>query len=156
MVTHKEFSAGVIVTGIIITVVASACYVILPKFFSSKINLMMGANLFNATVVSDEEGRSIGLGGASSLAKDDAYIFAFPSEDKWDIGSPRETVDVYWLSESKKIVYSAKNISSSNSEKLDVSVKSKYIVILSSASGGRFGIDENSTVSFDFDTGKIE
>jgi len=67
----------------------------------------MGDGVFTAKLATTPSQRDTGLGDLTTLAPDQAMIFAYPSDSKWPISviGTKPAVDIIWVNKDKKIVY---------------------------------------------------
>jgi uncharacterized membrane protein (UPF0127 family) len=107
----KTLSVGIIIAGVILMVVTTAFFVILPNLIQSTTKLWIGDGIFRAHV---ETGNNKGseLSEAIDLRDGQALITALPSGGKWSVQIKESDypVDIVWLDEDKKVVYIVKNI----------------------------------------------
>jgi uncharacterized membrane protein (UPF0127 family) len=103
-----------IVSGVVLTIVSAFLLLVLPNILAPATRLFLGDGIFNASVISNEDG----LSGISKLASDQAILMVYPSEAKWSVSikDMPAPVDIIWLDVNKKIVHVVLNASSDGSK----------------------------------------
>lgn len=160
MLIHKDLSASVIITGIVLIVIVSGAFVLVPNMLKPTINLWLGDGIFRTRVASNNDERTSGLLNLTKLEDDQAFLMVFPNEDKWSIAASdiKAPVDIIWLDSGKKVVYIVKKVQPDPSEHKAYVPKNnaKYIVQLTSGTSEAKKININSSASFQIDSNSIK
>ncbi len=143
---------AVIIIAVVALVLATAIIVI-SSTIQSRTTLNMGDGVFTAKLAITPAERDKGLGDATSLAPDQAMIFAYLSDSKWPISviGNKTPVDIIWINQDKKIVYIVTDASADSSTKtvFTPSVDARYVVEVAAGSVGNLNIRVNTTALFD-------
>ena len=149
-----RIGATIIVALVILIVVGSFIFFILPMMTNSKVNLWIGDGIFKANVALDEKTREKGWNDKTSIESAEALIMVYPNEDKIAVSvkDMKVAVDIIWLDSNKKIVYLAKDISPDSPQMEITSDKSaKYVIELASGMIDSKSINIGSTAVFDIE-----
>jgi len=160
MSIRKDQGMWLIIVGVLAAVVAATVYVILPNLPQASTDLRLGDGVFHATVALDDNARTKGLSGATSLSPDQALLMAFPSEDKWGIWMKGMNfpIDILWLNSNKKVVYIVKNATPDDSTLVTFTPKTsaKYVVELPAGTVESKTISTDSVAIFQINEGDIK
>lgn len=143
---------AVIIIAVVALVLATAI-IIISTTIQSRTTLNMGDGVFTAKLATTPAQRDKGLGDVTTLAPDQAMVFAYPGDSKWPISviGTKPAVDIIWVNKDKKIVYIVTGASPDTSVKTVFSPKSdaRYVVEVAAGSVGNLSIRVDSTVVFD-------
>ena len=152
----RNSGSGVGIAVIIIAVVAlilATAIIIISSTIQSRTTLNMGDGVFTAKLATTPAQRDKGLGDVTTLAIDQAMIFAYPSDSKWPISviGTKPAVDIIWVNNDKKIVYIVTGASPDTSAKTVFSPKAdaRYVIEVAAGSVGNLSIQVDSSVVFD-------
>jgi len=159
MNTKRNIGTPLIVSCIVLGVLATFMFVI-PTIFKLSTNLQLGDGAFKAQMALKSSDRDKGLLGTSGLDPDQAFLLAFPTEDKWGVWPKSTTfsIDIVWLNKDKKVIYIAKNISPGNLTSAVIKPKTpaKYIIEFPAGTVDSESIDINQTAVFQINTDEIK
>lgn len=150
MKNARGVSTVVIVVAVVGLILSTAMYFIFNNV-QSRVSLLVGDGAYKARVVESPDSRDNGLKGIVDFKKDDALLMVFPSDDLWkiDISNNNFPVDIIWLNQNKKIIYSVSNISTESGDKVYVPIaKARYVIELAGGSINDMQIRSTSTVIF--------
>jgi len=133
MKLSSEVSPGIIITGVIGLVLATAIY-FMSSGFQSRTTLYLGDGIFDVTLAFDQESRDLGLAGVEELKPNEGLLMAFPTNDKWSIWMKDMLIplDIIWLDDSKRVVYIVEDADPDGGEQalFTPTKKAKYVVEL--------------------------
>ncbi len=148
---NKTKGVGVIVAGLVVLLLASAAYLIIPNMLRPTVSVQLGDGLFRAQVIRNGDqvinlaayekkpnGTDKEVLGASngSTLSNEAILIIFPKVSIWSVSLKdiQESVDVVWLNEEKQVSFIAKNVSPDNlgMENVEPKSESKYVIKLES------------------------
>lgn len=151
-----KHGSGVGVAAIIIAALAlivTVAIVVISSTIQSRTTLNMGDGIFTARLAITPAQRDTGLGNISTLAPDQAMIFAYPSDGKWPVSvvGLKPAVDIIWANKDKKIVYIVTGASSDAGAKTVFSPKSdaRYVIEVAAGSVGNLNVKVGSSTVFD-------
>jgi uncharacterized membrane protein (UPF0127 family) len=157
MVTHKDLSAGLIIAGVLLGVVAVVVFVILPDMLHPKVDLRLGDGIFRARVALNESDRAKGLSGVKKLDSGQALLIVFPNEDKWGIWMKdmKIPIDIVWLDKNKKVIHIVKNAlpEYSTDKTFKPEALAQYVVELPAGTVDSVTIKAGSTAVFQVNSG---
>lgn len=129
----KSNSSTYLIAGMMMLVVGAAVVLVMNQF-SPKTTIYLGNGVYDAQIANTPAEREKGLSGVTQLGPRDALLFVFPSDDTWGIWMKdmKIPIDIVWLDNDKKVVYSVKNASPDDSTNVTFNPVSaaRYIVEL--------------------------
>lgn len=160
MSVRKDITVGPIIVGVLLVIIATVVFVILPGMLQPKIDLRLGDGIFSARVAANEDDRVKGLSGVTELAPNQALLMAYPSESKWGIWMKdmKVPIDIVWLNKDKKVIYIVKNVSPEDSTSVvyEPPTLALYVVELPAGTVDGKAIKTDSTAVFQINTGDIK
>ena len=157
---RKDQGMWALVIGILIIVAVSFMYIILPNLPTSTTDLRIGDGIFKARIASNDNARTAGLSGETSLAADRALLMAFPTDGKWGIWMKdmKIPVDIVWLDSNKKVIYIIKNASPADSTSVTYTPKSlaKYVIEFPAGTVDGKAINMGSVATFSINEGDVK
>lgn len=97
---------------LLIGLVGYSAWSAIVNFKNQPIALKIGRATFSTEVVRTDASRAKGLSGRSSLARHQAMLFVFDSDDTWGIWMKemKFPIDIVWLDERKTVVHIEHNV----------------------------------------------
>jgi uncharacterized membrane protein (UPF0127 family) len=85
-------------------------------------------------------------------------ILVFPSDDKWKIWMKdmQVPIDIVWLNQDRRVVYSVTNVSPDNSDTFTPDVPARYVVELPAGTVASRNIKAGRAAVFEIPQGGIE
>lgn len=125
------------------------------KFWPSSLNttsVSVGAKTFQADVADTEDRRAAGVTGLTSLADDHALLMVYDYNNDWAVRTEGNNfpVDIVWISETKKVVYIAKEARPSATSTYKPGGKSRYVLLLPAGALMKYGISVGKPVNFEY------
>lgn len=155
-------ASGVGVAVIIIAVVAlviATAIIIISSTIQSRTTLNIGDGVFTAKLATTPSQRDKGLGD-TTLAVDQALIYAYPSDSKWPVSviGTKASVDIIWLNQDKKVVYIVTNASPDISSQtvFSPSTAARYVIEVAAGSVDNLNIKADSTAVFEISGTEIK
>lgn len=110
---RKDVGVGLIVAVMVVGIITTFIYVVMPNLSQSTSTLRLGDGVFRTRVASNNNTRAKGLSGVTKLGSDEALLMAYPTEDKWGIWMKDMNIpiDIVWLNSDKKVIHIVKNAS---------------------------------------------
>jgi len=160
MNTHKNLSAGLIITGILLVIIATVVFVVLPNIMQpATTDLQLGSSIFHARIAADDSDRTNGLSGVTEFKSDQALLMAFPNEDEWGIlmKDMKVPVDIIWLNKDKKVIYIVLDASPNSYPKVfKPKAPAKYVIELPAGTVDSAAIKTNDVAVFQINEGNIK
>jgi uncharacterized membrane protein (UPF0127 family) len=160
MNTHKNLSAGLIITVILLVIIATVVFVVLPNIMQpATTDLQLGSSMFHARVATNETDRTTGLSGVTELKSDQALLMAFPGEDEYGIlmKDMKVPIDIVWLNKDKQVIYIVLDASPDSYPKVfKPKTPAKYVVELPAGMVGSSAIKTNNLAVFQINEGNIK
>lgn len=110
---RKEIGVVPVIASVLIFILCTFLFFVLPGLTQSMIDLQIGDGVFKARVITDESGLEKGLADIDNIDKDQALLMVFSGQEKWKVSMKNisKPLDIVWLNSDKQIVYIVKNIS---------------------------------------------
>lgn len=163
----KNKGVGIIVFGLVVVLLVTAASFMAPNMLQSTIKVQLGDGYFRARVVKegdkivslakyeekpDKPDKAVLGANTNVVAASEAVLIVFPMVSRWGVslGDLRDSIDIVWLNEEKKVLFIAKNISpdSFNAEKIEPMVDSTYVIKLAAGVVDKKAIRIGSQASF--------
>jgi uncharacterized membrane protein (UPF0127 family) len=102
----KDKSSLFIVAGLLVIIIVTAIFVILPMFQPS-VTVRLGDGVFTARVANTTTQREKGLSDVMEFSGSQALLMVFASNGQWKIWMKdmKIPIDIVWLDQSKKVIY---------------------------------------------------
>ena len=120
-----------------------------------KTTIYMGKAILRAEVADDVASREKGLGGRSSIRRDEAMLFVFEDDDSPSIWMKdmSMSIDIVWLNANRRVVHIERNVRpDAEPHKVYKSPKpAKYVIEMRAGIAKKFNIKTGMIVKFDLD-----
>jgi len=157
---RKDVGIGLIVAAMIVGIISTFIYVVVPNLPQSTTTLKLGDGVFHARIASNDNTRIKGLSGVSKMAADEALLMAYPNEDKWGIWMKdmKIPIDIVWLNSDKKVIHIVKYASPDDSTLKTYIPKAPalYVVELPAGTVESKMITTDSVATFQIDEADIK
>jgi uncharacterized membrane protein (UPF0127 family) len=153
----KSNGSTYLIAGMLLLVVGAAVFLIVSQLRPTT-TLYLSDGVFDARFALTPAARERGLGGVTSLGSRDAMILVFPSDDKWKIWMKdmQVPIDIVWLNQDRRVVYSVTNVSPDNSDTFTPDVPARYVVELPAGTVASRNIKAGRAAVFEIPQGGIE
>lgn len=169
----KNKGVSIIVFCLVAVLLVVAVTFIFSNMLQPTIKVQLGDGYFRAKVFkesdktvslakyedkSDKPDKAVLGANANIVAISEAVLVVFPMVSRWgvSVGDMKDSVDVVWLNEEKKVSYIVKNISpdSFSTEKIEPMVDSAYVIKLAAGVVDKKAIKIGSQASFSLNEGE--
>lgn len=152
MSMRKLSPSNWLIAGLILAVVATALYVIMPQLRPQAM-VHLGDGIFRARIARTVEQRQEGLSGVQYLNDDEAMLFVFDQDGRWSIWMKDMNfpIDIVWLDANQKVIYVVKNASPDSYPATVFTPKTsaRYVVEIKAGMVDRQRIAISQTATFD-------
>ncbi len=156
---RRQLNPIFIAMGALLIIAVAVVYVIIPNLPQATTTLRLGDGVFKAKVLADDSSRAIGLDGATTIAADKAFLWAYPSAGKWPVvtSDNKTAVDIIWLDQDKHVVQIYTDASADSSPSVFVPRSNAvYVVELAAGTVAGKAIKSDSVAVFDINAGDIK
>lgn len=143
-------SPSYLIAGMMLLVVGAAAFLMVSQL-KPTVTLYLGDGIFDARIAKTQIAIEKGLGGVESLGPRDALILVFPKDDTWKIATKdmKVSIDIVWLDQNKKVVYSVKNVEPDNTTVFVSNSPARYVIEVPAGSVEEYNIKAGRAVIFD-------
>lgn len=149
-----SLSVTLIISGVVLIIGTTFLLLVLPNLIKPSTNLWLGDGIFDTDIALTKDARDKGLSDLSSIGANKAMLFAYPSENRWEVKvkDMKFPVDAVWLNIDKKVIYIVKHASSDDTDTVyRPEEPAKYIIEFSAGTVNSKAIGIGSVAKFSID-----
>lgn len=125
------------------------------KFWPSSLHatsVSVGTKTFQADIADTEDRRSAGVSGLSTMSDDQALLMVYDYSDVWAVRTEGNhfPVDIVWISDAKKVVYTAKEARPSSKSTYTPGGKARYVLLVPAGTVAKYSLSVGKTVNFEY------
>lgn len=132
-----------VVRILIVVIAISGVGLLWWQMDSQQSSLRLNGQSYHISVLRTQNDLTRGLSGTESLATNEAMVFVFPKDAKWEIWMKdmNYPIDIVWLDSAKNVIYTVKDAQPSSYPKtFKPETDSRYVIELPSGTIERTGI----------------